>query len=60
MFEELSIVRSVARDAYMGSDIVNKLYIYLLDIFCAHAMMSQYVKYKFYKHPYMSAAITIF
>ena len=57
-FKQPNIVKSVIRDAYMGSNPVIKFDNYSWATIFAHAMMAQFVKYKFDYHPGMYAAIT--
>ena len=59
-FEDLTIVRSVARDAYMESDHGVTFDTYSWSTLWDHETMSQFLGYKFDDHPAMFAVITQF
>ena len=58
MFEELYLVRSVDRDAFMGSDTGIFLTPTRGPLICACATIAKFVKYEFDDNPAMSAATT--
>ena len=60
IFEAIHLFRPVARYAYMRSDNGIMFGTYLWVPLCAHAIMAQFVKYKFDDHIYMSTATTQF
>ena len=51
-------MRSVSRDAYMGSDHGITLDTYFSETLCAYTTMARFVKYRFDDNPDMSATIT--
>ena len=55
-FEYLRVVRSVSKDAYMGSDTGIEFDTYSWVTLCAHETMAQFVKYKCNDHAAMSVA----
>ena len=57
-YEDIHLVRSVVRNAYMGIDPGITSVTYSRSTICDHETMSQFVKYKFDEHLAMSTAIT--
>lgn len=60
IFEELHLVHSIARDAYVASDPRLTCDTYMWATLCCHEVMAGFVKYKFDDHPAMASTITRF
>ena len=60
IFEKIHLVRLIDGNYYLGNDPGTKFEIYLWDIICAQATMTQFIKYKYESNIYMSEAIVKF
>ena len=60
IFDELHLVRSMARDAYIANEPTATCDTYLWATLQAHQVMAEFTKYKFDDHPAMASTITRF